>query len=144
SDALAHDLKTDAGHDVNHYHFNCELDPDTAACYDNSDAIHFPDASRIDGATMKFNCHAFVYDMGQCWIPDPSQIVADNYVMVADGGAKMVGDIAVSRDDAGAITHSARVTAVDGGVVVQVEGKWGQHGTYRSSPTGGDQPYGDN
>lgn len=84
------------------------------------------------------NCHGWVFTGGRFWVPgdDVTRILADNrYTKV---NSPEVGDLAVYRTSARAITHSGVVFSTTGGTLV--ESKWGPLGRYLHGPD--DQPFG--
>jgi hypothetical protein len=91
-----------------------------------------------------FNCHGYTFLKSERWMNGRGNTVKDivgagnpnGYGEVGPGtGTKAkVGDVVVYEKN-GVVTHSGKVTAVDGdGNPTKVEGKWGNMGTYEHAP----------
>jgi hypothetical protein len=88
------------------------------------------------------NCHGWVFTGGHFWVGGDcvGQILAENgYVVVT---APRPGDLAVYRDAAGAVSHTAIVRYVTDGQPVIVEGKWGCMSVFM--PAADQSAYGSN
>jgi hypothetical protein len=76
------------------------------------------------------NCHGWVFTGGRYWLSeiDVEHILVDNgYQPTSD---PRPDDLAIYRDDSGAISHTAVVRAAGDGKPVLVEGKWGWMGVF--------------
>jgi hypothetical protein len=76
------------------------------------------------------NCHGWVFTDGQFWVPGsavPRILQENNYHLTSN---PLPGDIAIYRDDAGNVTHTALVRYVTPGQPTLVESKWGALGIY--------------
>jgi len=96
---------------------------------------------RTGDAEAECNCHGWVFTQGQCWIRGASVdgILNDNDYTPTE--APRPGDIAVYRNEAGEVLHSAVVRVVlETGVLL--ESKWGRLGRFLHRPE--DQGYGQN
>ncbi len=89
---------------------------------------------RTAGPTLAYNCHGWVFAAGRHWLRgrQVEQVLRDNdYRPVSE---PRPGDVAVYRDDTGAVIHSGLVrTATPDGLVL-VESKWGGRGRYVHPP----------
>jgi hypothetical protein len=77
-----------------------------------------------------YNCHGWVFTGGKRWVrgKEVEGILRDNrYQRVSRPGA---GDLAVFRDAAAVVTHSALVRGVNEDGTVLLESKWGTIGRY--------------
>jgi hypothetical protein len=96
---------------------------------------------RTAGPTLAYNCHGWVFVGGRHWLRgrEVEQVLRDNdYRRVSQPGP---GDVAVYRDDSGAVVHSGLVRTVTAEGLVLVESKWGGRGRYLHPPD--DHCYGD-
>jgi hypothetical protein len=85
---------------------------------------------RREPAADQSNCHGWVFTGGRYWVGGEAvaQILADNgYVVVTD---PRPGDLAVYRDKADAVGHTAVVRYVADGMPPIVESKWAWMGVF--------------
>ena len=91
---------------------------------------------RTAGPTLAYNCHGWVFVGGRHWLrgQEVDQVLRDNdYHTVSK---PRPGDVAVYRDEQGAVVHSGLVrTATPDGLVL-IESKWGGRGRYVHPPDG--------
>jgi hypothetical protein len=98
---------------------------------------------KLIDATITYNAHGKTFDNRGAWIDSDQveQILESAYAAV-DGPAA-IGDIVVYRQG-GLVTYSGKVMLVDaGGVVTEVQGKWGAAGEYSHALNDVPAPYGD-
>ncbi|HSL52763.1 MAG TPA: RHS repeat-associated core domain-containing protein [Pyrinomonadaceae bacterium] len=80
----------------------------------------------INDNRMSTDCHGLTFTEGKYWINNDQVdtiLSGDNYTQLGSGDRARVGDVAVYRNSAGEVVHSATVTAVDSrGRPTQVEG----------------------
>jgi hypothetical protein len=84
----------------------------------------------LEVGSAECNCHGWVFTGGLYWIPGEAieLILEDNcYQKVS---APRIGDLAIYRDENGAITHTAVVRAMIRDGLVLVESKWGELGPF--------------
>lgn len=85
---------------------------------------------QTDGPDPRYNCHGWVFTGGRAWVRGGSveQILEENnYQPVAKPSP---GDVAVYRDRAGEVTHTAIVRGFTADGTVLLESKWGKLGRY--------------
>jgi hypothetical protein len=81
-------------------------------------------------ADQQYNCHGWVFTGGRYWVRGPAveTILKENgYKRVERPAAN---DLAVFRDEAGQVLHTAVVRLVTANGTVLLESKWGQLGRY--------------
>jgi hypothetical protein len=99
-----------------------------------------PEALRSHGAEghvmqtapggLAYNCHGWVFTGGRHWVRSAfvERILQDNrYDLIT---APVAGDLAIFRDEAGQITHTALVRGVGEDGLILLESKWGSAGRY--------------
>jgi hypothetical protein len=93
-------------------------------------------------ASDAYNCHGWVFTGGHFWLRGSfvEQILRDNHYQAII--APVPGDLAVFRDENGAVTHTGLVHHIRKNSVVFLESKWGKLGRYIHAST--DHIYGDN
>jgi hypothetical protein len=100
-------------------------------------------AIQVAPGDRSYNCHGWVFTGGRYLLPDEGvePILQDNAYTPVE--RPEVGDLAVYRNDRGAVCHSARVWAVAEGGLVLLESKWAWVGRYLHPPDAtpfGQQP----
>jgi hypothetical protein len=85
---------------------------------------------QTDATDPTYNCHGWIFAAGRCWVRGETieQILKDNGYRAVS--RPEVGDLAIFRDAANAITHSALVRGSGEEGVLLLESKWGQLGRY--------------
>lgn len=85
---------------------------------------------RTDGPDLNYNCHGWVFLGGKGWLRggNVEQILRDNRYEIVSSPSP--GDVAVYRDAAGSVSHTALVRAVFDDGTVLMESKWGKLGRY--------------
>lgn len=81
-----------------------------------------------------YNCHGWVFTGGRFWVKGAAvePILEDNGYYPVSG--PRAGDLAVYRDDQGAIVHTGLVRAAAGESFILIESKWGRLGRYVHAP----------
>jgi hypothetical protein len=85
---------------------------------------------RTAAPDITHNCHGWVFLGGKGWIRgrNVEQILRDNHYEIVSLPAP--GDVAVYRDAAGVVSHTALVRGVNDDGTVLMESKWGKLGRY--------------
>ena len=94
---------------------------------------------QTDGPDVSYNCHGWVFTGGKGWVrgSNVARIIRDNGYQEVTSPAP--GDIAVYRDHAGEVTHTAVVRGQMQDGTLLLESKWGKLGRYIHTEKG--QPY---
>lgn len=102
----------------------------------------YPDAIRLDDATVMYNCHNYAWDEENPydgWMPYPTAYMTDGSYTNLNGSTLRVGDKLYSSS----AQHSAVIYSIGGNVQnpITVTAKWGSYGLYRHRLY--DCPYGE-
>ena len=101
----------------------------------NSDAIE------ISPPTTSFNCHGFAYARSHGWFNYPRRFFEDDFDRMNLASAQ-VDDVVVYMDG-DTLMHSAKITQVVSGKIVELHSKWGELAVLAHSLTGVPDEYGD-
>ena len=101
----------------------------------------YPDAIRLDDATVAYNCHNYAWDEDEPydgWMRDPSKYMTDGSYSNLNGSTLRAGDKLYSSS----ADHSAVIYSIGGNVQdpITAVSKWGSYGLYRHKLY--DCPYG--
>ena len=103
-----------------HIDFNAGELADARAWMDR----HFPDATELEPASRRFNCHGFAYArVHGGWFNRPTLFNEDDYVEVQ---TPRKGDIVSYFNHRGRLAHSAVVEEITEGQITQLSSKWGE------------------
>lgn len=100
-----------------------------------------PAAVEISPPTARFNCHAFAYANSHGWFNHPDRFFEDDFDQLSLASARE-DDVVIYMSD-GTLMHSAIITRVVSGNIVELESKWGELALLSHSLTGVPAVYGD-
>jgi hypothetical protein len=140
------DIKTTLGRTVSHCHVPhapCTRELIEAEIAEARDlAAEFnSQAVEISPPTAEFNCHGFAYADGHGWFNHPRRLMEDDFDQMSLESARR-NDVVVYMNE-GTLMHSARVTRVDNGQIVELKSKWGNLALLKHDLTGVPPIYGD-
>lgn len=88
-------------------------------------ARKFPNATEVKPPTWRYSCFGLALANGHGWFESPTAILADDFFNV-DMEDVEVGDVVVYFNfEISRIAHTAIVTAVEDGKIVELRSKWG-------------------
>ena len=139
-------VKTTLGRRVNHCHIAHDpcrpeltggeiAEARAMALEINSDAIE------ISPPTTGFNCHGFTYAESHGWFNHPDRFFEDDFDQMSLASAQ-VDDVVIYTDE-DTLMHSARITRVVSGQIVELHSKWGELAVLAHSLTGVPDEYGE-
>jgi hypothetical protein len=122
-------IQTIKGRDVSHCHVPdspCRDREMTAAdlAAAREVASHHPQAVELRPPSFDYNCHGYAYAKAHGWFNHPRRLMDDNYDVFPLDNPR-VGDVVVYKHGQ-TLMHSAVVTRVEGGEVVELRSKWGE------------------
>lgn len=103
-------------------------------------ADHNPEANEISPPTAEFNCHGFAYADSHGWFNHPERFFEDDFDQMSLESAKR-GDVLIYKNG-DTLMHSARITRVVDGQIVNLRSKWGNLALLSHSLTGVPPIYG--
>lgn len=139
-------VKTTGGRRVRHCHVprrpcGSELTEDEVAEAREMAIEINPNAVEISPPTARFNCHAFAYADKHGWFNHPERFMEDDFDQLSLASARK-DDVLVYMSD-GTLMHSAKITRVVSGTIVELESKWGELALLSHSLRGVPAVYGE-
>lgn len=126
------EFKTGNGRPVTHQHSEVFLSAQTVEAAREWLERNFPNVRVIRSASCRYNCHGFAFAQRHAWFSSVDRFLADDYRLVNMSEAR-IGDILIYTLN-GERTHSAVVTEVDEGEIIEVRSKWGAQAEVFHSP----------
>ena len=139
-------VKTTLGRRVTHCHMAHDpCDPELTAdeiAEARAMALEInPEAIEISPPTTGFNCHGFAYAESHGWFNHPDRFFEDDFDQMNLASAR-VNDVVIYMDG-DTLMHSAIITRVVSGQIVELHSKWGDLAVLVHSLTGVPAEYGE-
>lgn len=138
-------IKTTQGRRVRHCHVPrrpCTRELNEAEIEEARDLAAEINSNAIEKSppTAEFNCHGFAYTNGHGWFNHPERFFEDDFDQMSLQSAQRHDVVIYMSDDT--LMHSARVTRVANGQIVELESKWGNLAVLIHTLTGVPAIYG--